>query len=44
MQVSVIIVKYNTKKRTAEYIDSVFENSKNNVEFEAILIDNVSTL
>ena len=42
MQVSVIIVNYNTKKLTSECIDSVFEKTKD-VEFEVILVDNAST-
>lgn len=42
MDVSVIIVNYNTKSLTRECIDSVFEKT-NNVSFEIILVDNAST-
>ena len=42
MQVSVIIVNYNTKKLTSECIDSVFEKTRD-VDFEVILVDNAST-
>lgn len=42
MQVSVIIVNYNTKDLTAECIESVFEQTKE-IEFEVILVDNAST-
>lgn len=42
MDVSVIIINYNTRQMTAECIDSVFEKTKG-VEFEIILVDNAST-
>lgn len=42
MEVSIIIVNYNTKEMTAKCIDSVFEKTKN-VGFEVILVDNGST-
>ena len=42
MQVSVIIVTYNTKQMTAECIDSVFEKTKD-VDFEIVLVDNASS-
>ena len=41
MDVSVIIVNYNTCKMTNECIDSIFENTKY-ITFEIILIDNAS--
>jgi GT2 family glycosyltransferase len=41
MDVSVIIVNYNTCKMTRECIDSIFENTKY-ITFEIILIDNAS--
>lgn len=41
MDVSVVIVNYNTKKLTQECIDSVF-NQTSGVEFEVILVDNAS--
>lgn len=42
MDVSVIIVNYNTLELTQACIDSVFENTKG-IEFEVILVDNAST-
>lgn len=42
INVSVIIVNYNTCRMTAECIDSVFEKTKD-IEFEVILVDNAST-
>lgn len=41
IEVSVIIVNYNTCRMTAECINSVFERTKSNT-FEVILIDNAS--
>lgn len=42
MDVSVIIINYNTRQMTAECIDSVFEKTRG-VDFEIILVDNAST-
>ena len=42
MDVSVIIVNYNTLQMTQECIDSIFEKTKG-VDFEVILVDNAST-
>ena len=42
MDVSVIIVNYNTLQMTQECIDSVFNKTKD-VEYEVILVDNAST-
>ena len=42
MDVSVIIINYNTRQMTAECIDSVFEKTKD-IKFEIILVDNAST-
>ena len=42
MDVSVIIVNYNTLKMTKDCIDSVIEKTKD-VEYEIILVDNAST-
>ena len=42
MDVSIIIVNYNTKRITAECIDSIFKYTKG-VAFEIILVDNAST-
>lgn len=42
MDVSIIIVNYNTCRMTAECIDSVFEKT-HGIDFEIILVDNAST-
>lgn len=42
MDVSVIIVNYNTKEMTRNCIESIFKHTKN-VSFEIILVDNAST-
>ncbi len=42
MDVSIIIVNYNTQSMTLECINSVFEKTKD-IRFEVILIDNAST-
>ncbi|GHS85906.1 glycosyl transferase [Bacteroidia bacterium] len=42
MDVSIIIVNYNTKQLTANCIDSVFEKTEG-INFEIILVDNAST-
>ena len=42
MQVSIIIVNYNTKKLTLNCINSIFEYTKK-VNIEVILVDNAST-
>jgi len=42
MDVSIIIVTYNTRQMTAECIDSVFVKTQN-VNFEVILVDNGSS-
>lgn len=42
MQVSIIIVTYNTRQMTAECINRVFEKTQN-VDFEIILVDNGSS-
>ena len=42
MDVSVIIVNYNTKNLTIQCLKSIFEKTKN-VEFEVIVIDNASS-
>lgn len=42
MDVSVIIVNYNTRQMTSECIDSIFDKTKD-VCFEVILVDNAST-
>lgn len=42
MQVSIIIVNYNTKKITNDCIDSIISQTKD-IEYEIILIDNAST-
>lgn len=42
MDVSIIIVNYNTLKMTNECIESVFEQTQG-IEFEVILVDNAST-
>lgn len=41
MEVSIIIVNYNTKQLTENCLDSIFEYTKD-IEFEVILIDNAS--
>ena len=42
MDVSIIIVNYNTREMTAECIESVFRMTAG-IEFEVILVDNAST-
>lgn len=42
MDVSIIIINYNTKQMTSECIDSVIEHTKN-IEYEIILVDNASS-
>ena len=42
MDVSIIIVNYNTKKLTSECIKSIVEKTKG-VDYEIILVDNAST-
>ena len=42
MNVSIIIVTYNTKQMTSNCIESIFEKTQN-VDFEVILVDNGST-
>lgn len=42
IDVSIIIVNYNTRQMTAECINSVFEKTSG-IEFEVILVDNAST-
>ena len=42
MDVSIIIVNYNTQQLTKNCVDSVFEKTKD-FEFEVILVDNAST-
>lgn len=42
MDVSVIIINYNTKQMTSECIDSVIANT-NSIEYEIVLVDNAST-
>ena len=41
MDVSVIIVNYNTRKLTGECIDSIFEKTSG-ITFEVIVVDNAS--
>ena len=41
MDVSIIIVNYNTKQLTMDCINSVFDQTKD-VSFEIILVDNAS--
>lgn len=41
IDVSIIIVNYNTRQMTSECIESIFQNTKHNT-FEIILIDNAS--
>lgn len=42
IDISVIIVNYNTKEVTASCVDSVYEHTKD-IDFEIILVDNAST-
>lgn len=42
MDVSIIIVNYNTKQLTCQCIDSIYEKT-NGVSFEIIVVDNNST-
>lgn len=42
IDVSIIIVNYNTLKMTSECIDSIYEQTRG-VSFEIILVDNAST-
>lgn len=42
LDVSIIIVNYNTRQLTADCIDSIYEHTKD-VDFEVILVDNAST-
>ena len=42
MNVSVIIVNYNTKELTKNCLASIFEKTKN-IDFEVIVADNGST-
>ena len=42
MDVSIIIVNYNTKNLTLQCIDSIYEKT-NDVSFEIIVVDNNST-
>ena len=42
MDVSIIIVNYNTRKMTQECIDSIFQYTKD-IIFEVIVVDNAST-
>lgn len=42
MDVSVIIINYNTRQMTSECISSIFDKTKD-VKFEIILVDNAST-
>lgn len=42
MDVSVIIVNYNTKQITLNCLESIFEHTKG-IEFEVILVDNASS-
>lgn len=42
MDVSIIIINYNTKLMTSECIDSVIANT-NGIEYEIVLVDNAST-
>lgn len=41
MDISIIIVNYNTKELTKNCIDSIYEKTKD-IEFEVILVDNDS--
>lgn len=42
MDVSIIVVNYNTKEITLECINSIFKHTQN-IQFEVILVDNAST-
>ena len=42
MEVSILIINYNTKQMLADCLSSVYENTKE-VEFEVIVVDNAST-
>ena len=42
MDISIIIVNYNTAQITKQCLDSIFRNTKN-IDFEVIVIDNAST-
>lgn len=42
MDVSIIIINYNTLSLTKKCIDSIFQHTKN-IQFEIILVDNAST-
>lgn len=42
MDVSIIIVNYNTRDLTAQCIESVYENTRD-IDFEIILVDNASS-
>ena len=42
IDVSIIIVNYNTKNITASCIDSIYKQTKG-LDFEIILVDNAST-
>lgn len=42
IDVSIIIINYNTRQMTSECIESIFQKTKHNT-FEVILIDNAST-
>ena len=42
MDVSIIIVNFNTRDLTAQCIESVYENTKD-IHFEIILVDNASS-
>ena len=41
MDLSVIVVNYNTKKLTKQSLDSIFSNTKD-ITFEVIVVDNNS--
>lgn len=42
MNVSIIIVNYNTREITQNCIESIFQHTKG-IDFEVILVDNAST-
>jgi glycosyltransferase involved in cell wall biosynthesis len=42
MDLSIIIISFNTKKLTTECIESIVKNTKN-IDFEIIVIDNNSS-